>query len=225
MSITAINIGNFVNDGLGDDLRVAFQKVNANFATLDNQLSVTGKNLGSGARIFKQKTNYDLELRSLVGGTNVNLVENSDNITINSPLQNTFNSIVTSNGNVDAVSPTTQLTFQGGNNIVITKSGNTIVFDANLVAVNLEEDLNLNGHSILGLGNINITGNITATNLFGNLLGYNSQALVSGVFDYNFGSITQGNYINATEFLFSQLDWDFGTVTSPGTYELDLGTI
>ena len=33
MAIQTINIGNVVNDGLGDDLRTAFQKVNA---TLQN---------------------------------------------------------------------------------------------------------------------------------------------------------------------------------------------
>jgi hypothetical protein len=34
MTIQTINIGNVVNDGLGDDLRTAFEKVNANFADL-----------------------------------------------------------------------------------------------------------------------------------------------------------------------------------------------
>jgi hypothetical protein len=45
MAIQTINIGNVVNDGLGDDLRTAFQKVNANFTALDAELSVTGKNI------------------------------------------------------------------------------------------------------------------------------------------------------------------------------------
>ena len=34
MTIQTINIGNVVNDGLGDNLRSAFQKVNDNFAEL-----------------------------------------------------------------------------------------------------------------------------------------------------------------------------------------------
>ncbi len=34
MAIQTINLGNVVNDGLGDDLRTAFQKVNANFTEL-----------------------------------------------------------------------------------------------------------------------------------------------------------------------------------------------
>ena len=33
--IQTINIGNLVNDGTGDDLRTAFEKVNSNFTNLD----------------------------------------------------------------------------------------------------------------------------------------------------------------------------------------------
>ena len=48
MAIQEINIGNIVNDGLGDDLRTAFQKVNANFSDLDAQLRITGLNVVTG---------------------------------------------------------------------------------------------------------------------------------------------------------------------------------
>ena len=34
MSLQTINLGNYANDGSGDDLRTAFQKVNANLAEL-----------------------------------------------------------------------------------------------------------------------------------------------------------------------------------------------
>jgi hypothetical protein len=43
-TLQKINIGNIVNDGLGDDLRTAFEKVNANFATLNNDLTITTTN-------------------------------------------------------------------------------------------------------------------------------------------------------------------------------------
>ena len=39
MAIQTINIGNIVNDKLGDDLRTAFQKVNANFSALKSVTS------------------------------------------------------------------------------------------------------------------------------------------------------------------------------------------
>lgn len=39
MAIETINLGNYANDGTGDDLRTAFQKVNDNFVTLNNLAS------------------------------------------------------------------------------------------------------------------------------------------------------------------------------------------
>ena len=37
MAIQSINIGSIANDGTGDDVREAFNKVNANFLDLDLQ--------------------------------------------------------------------------------------------------------------------------------------------------------------------------------------------
>jgi phosphopantetheine adenylyltransferase len=44
----------------------------------------TASNLGSGEGVFAQKTSLDLEFKSLVAGTDINLSSNSDEITINS---------------------------------------------------------------------------------------------------------------------------------------------
>lgn len=66
-----INLGNVVNDGTGDDLRTAFEKVKTNFAYLYNNgyAPVSAENIGTaGLGIFKQKnTNSNLELRKLEG--------------------------------------------------------------------------------------------------------------------------------------------------------------
>ena len=49
MAIQNINLGTYANDGTGDDLRTAFQKVNNNFAELVSTSGIaTGSNLGSG---------------------------------------------------------------------------------------------------------------------------------------------------------------------------------
>jgi hypothetical protein len=64
MTIQTINLGSYANDGTGDDLRTAFEKVNANFALLE--ADVTGAvNLGSGTGVFAQKNSTTLELKSL----------------------------------------------------------------------------------------------------------------------------------------------------------------
>ena len=57
MAIQSINIGSIANDGTGDDLREAFNKVNANFTDLDSKLSVAegsdAENLGLDTLVEK----------------------------------------------------------------------------------------------------------------------------------------------------------------------------
>jgi hypothetical protein len=63
MPIQTINLGNYANDGTGDDLRTAFLKVNANFELVGGTLGIiTGQNVGSGTGIFKRRDNDNLEL-------------------------------------------------------------------------------------------------------------------------------------------------------------------
>ena len=99
MTVQTINIGNQVNDGLGDDLRTAFQKVNANFATLDSELTVTVTNLGSsGVGIFKQRIGADLQFKSLVNGSKIALDSNEESITIRSTAPDAFTEFETDSG-------------------------------------------------------------------------------------------------------------------------------
>ncbi len=91
MAIQTINIGNVVNDGLGDDLRTAFQKVNANFSDLSSQLTITATNIGTvGVGVFKEKIGADLKFKKLVSGTKMLLNENADTITINNTAPDAF---------------------------------------------------------------------------------------------------------------------------------------
>jgi hypothetical protein len=63
-----INLGSIVNDGTGDDLRVAFSKVKDSIAFLYNNGNgpVTGQNIGStGTDIFIQKNDTVLEFRKI----------------------------------------------------------------------------------------------------------------------------------------------------------------
>lgn len=81
MSMNLINIGNVVNDGLGDDLRTAFEKVNANFSDLQEQIGVVGFNVGSGFGIFKDRVAGRLNFKSLLadeqnGG--IRIIERTD---------------------------------------------------------------------------------------------------------------------------------------------------
>ena len=63
-----INVGGYANDGTGDDLRTAFEKVNANFAALGTSGPVQdGVNLGAGTAVFAQRnaTDPNLEFKTL----------------------------------------------------------------------------------------------------------------------------------------------------------------
>lgn len=99
MAIQTINIGNQVNDGLGDDLRTAFQKVNANFTDLSAQLTVTASNVGTnGIGVFKQKTDSDLEFKKLVSGRNIAIDDDTNTVVIRSTADDAFSRFDTDSG-------------------------------------------------------------------------------------------------------------------------------
>jgi len=88
MTIQQVNLGTYANDGTGDDLRTAFDKVNKNFVELYGSSGiVNGVNLGPGAGLFKDKNGVNLEFRTLTsdasitittGDSAVNLVANTN---------------------------------------------------------------------------------------------------------------------------------------------------
>ncbi len=105
MTIQTINIGNRVNDGLGDDLRTAFEKVNSNFVDLEQSLTITASNTGStGAGIFKQKIGANLEFKNLVSGRNIALNEFENSIEIRSTAEDAFTRFDTDAGFISASS-------------------------------------------------------------------------------------------------------------------------
>lgn len=111
--LQTINVGNLVNDGLGDDLRTAFQKVNANFAELNAELTITVKNTGdTGVGIFKDKVGSELQFKKLVAGTKVILDENTDSITVNNSAPDAFVRIDSDSGSLYA-NTHQQITAQG----------------------------------------------------------------------------------------------------------------
>lgn len=137
MAIQTINIGNRVNDGLGDDLRTAFEKVNANFTELGAQLSVTGRNLGeAGAGVYKDNDGGVLQFKNLVSGTKILLEELDNSIIVNSTQPDAFIRIDTDSGNVQA-SVHQQITLQGQQapgsykntkDIEVTTNGSSVLF-------------------------------------------------------------------------------------------------
>jgi hypothetical protein len=137
MAIQTINIGNVVNDGLGDDLRTAFQKVNANFTDLSTQLTITATNLGAtGVGVFKEKIGADLQFKKLVAGTKMLLDDTGNSIVLNNTAPDAYTRIDTDSGSILA-STHQQITMGGTSapgsttsrkDIEVTTSGSAILF-------------------------------------------------------------------------------------------------
>lgn len=89
-TVQQINLGNYANDGTGDDLRTAFTKVNANFQLLFNESNVTnGVNLGATSgnvgNVFldKNPSSLALEFRTLTSTDNsVTFTSNSTSLNL-----------------------------------------------------------------------------------------------------------------------------------------------
>jgi hypothetical protein len=180
MTIQTINIGNVVNDGLGDDLRTAFQKVNANFSSLAAEVLTTGTNLGPvGSSVFKEKIGADLKFRKLVSGTKMFLDEATDSIIINNTSPDAFTRIDTDAGSMLA-STFEQITLQGGDDVEVTA--------------------------------------------FGSVLTVNTVLPVTHILSsFDFGPIN-GLFETTTQLALSTANIDFGTITLPGTFNLDCGS-
>jgi hypothetical protein len=180
MAIQTINLGTYANDGTGDDLRTAFEKVKANFIELYS--TVYGANVGENPPIsgveqgelwwstvegklyiyygtawiestpVPEPVLYDISATTTTGGANILLnASNSDT------------------DNVKIASST---------NITVTRT------DANTIT--------LSSTSYTGNVTGNLTGDVTG-NLTGNVTG-NVTGSVSG----NAGSVTNGVYTNGS---------------------------
>jgi hypothetical protein len=84
MPIQQIEIGGYANDGTGDDLRTAFNKVNANFALLDSDAQINdGATVGTGTAVLKGKTSTILQFKSLTStDTSVTLTSTDDTVNL-----------------------------------------------------------------------------------------------------------------------------------------------
>ena len=141
MAIQTINIGNIVNDGLGDDLRTAFQKVNANFAELATTSSTTASNVGeAGIGVFKRKNGVDLEFKKIVAGTKTQVSEAENSVIVSSTQPDAFTQVITENGIARAIE-NISLTMQGGTNIRVTALGSVITVGEIVDTVKLVSDV------------------------------------------------------------------------------------
>lgn len=241
MALQTINVGNFANDGTGDDLRTAMIKINANFEELDlvGGQNNTISNVGVGIGIYKEKLGVDLRLKSLIAGSGITLTNNVNDITIT----NNRNMILTVNsdsGSLTATSPTQAINIVGGTGITTSLTGNTLTITGS--NYNIETDttpalggnLDLNGFDIDGGTGSRITADLFIGDFQGHLNGHvtgNIEGLVYNIDirtlenlfnSFDFGPISIGTVSPMQWFLMSQLI-DMGTIISPTPQTIDGG--
>jgi hypothetical protein len=231
MAITRINVGTLANDGTGDDLRQAFVKVNNNFDDLDARTEgqATADNLGEGTGIFYSKENGVIGLKSLVSGTNIQITNDADTVTIS----NTGTIVLqgsTGTGSIAGANRTLLVT--GGDNITTTASSNSITVNidpSGLVlsdtAPQLGGPLNADNNNIVDVGIL--TANTITGALTGTVDGINITSLynsLGNVLGFDYGTIVV-NVTNALDFFVSQQSINYGTIVSPGSTGSDFGAI
>lgn len=215
MALKNINVGNFSNDGTGDDLRTAFVKVNDNFKELEfiQGQNNTISNIGAGIGLYKEKIGVDLRLKSLIAGDGIGLTNNANDVTITS-LTNSIVTINTNTGTLTVSNPNDSINIVGGNGIVTSVTNKTITITApdfkieNDPNPKLEGDLNLNGFNIFG-GTVtaDVTGNLT-----GNVYDIDVRELRDSFYSIDFGNII---IRTAPELLLQISQVDFGTFNNP----------
>jgi len=231
MAIQTINIGNLANDGTGDDLRTAFIKVNNNFTSLDNDININeldGENIGSGSGIFAQKTDRNLQFKTLNAGANISLTESGTSVAITANVGVKQLLCVSDNGTIALESSLNLLYLQGGTNIgteVINSKMFFNVLGTDLLKLDPAPTLNAN----LNANSKNITGAeiISSNSFIGDLEG-----LVYGVdirvLNRNFAGFDLGGITPIAEtlldFLLLSQDIDMGTFANPYEVSIQGGT-
>jgi len=242
-----INIGNIANDGTGDELRVAFRKINQKFNDLDFRIGDTFEviNGGNGIGIFVERvadsdddsSNNDVLFRSLIAGSNINIQTTTNNeISISAPGTLTTTPFITDSGTY-SLTTGNSVSILGGLGISTSTTGNEIIITNEFVSELVEDTTPELGGTLDALNNsiINVqsftSGSITATsitapNFYGKLTGSLEGVLtkdLKGFFsEFDFGSLDT-NISSFYQFIMQAVDIDFGSVNSPSPLIVDQG--
>lgn len=231
MAIQIVNIGEIANDGTGDDLRTAFDKVNDNFQELDLRFpeDATGVNLSTlGEEIFVDAQNSRLSFKTIIGGNNVTLSASSSAVTINAADSLDQLLAVTDSGSV-TVTRGQSMAVNGGVGITTRASGQNVIIDATDGVLGADGTPTLNAQLNANNNNIINAGSVTASQFYGPLeglvYGIDIRTIAGFTTEFDFGGFIQ-EYTSIIEWLQKEIDVDFGSLVSPGIVdaEVDQGT-
>ena len=220
MAIELIDIGNIANDGTGDDLRTAFEKVNFNFAELDSNIdtSISVLNIGGGAELFKQKVGSQLQFRTLDTDANLAVTVVGDKVQISTDFADKdiiVGSLEVAGNGVGAPTLITQ-------NNVTTGTVNASSMIGSFIGTVYPPGPD----RIIGVGNINGFNPAYGTVGYApaRVDGISVQDLYRQVNTIDLGSIT-GTFTDPISYLLNQVGIDMGTFTSPASFVIDGGSI
>ena len=79
-----LNVGAYANDGTGDDIRTAFQKIKSTFTLINTNLGVTtGENIGTtGQGIFSAKVDNKLQFKKITGTNGIVVTSTTNTVNI-----------------------------------------------------------------------------------------------------------------------------------------------
>ena len=83
IQVEHIKLGGYANDGTGDDIRTAFQKIKSTFTLINSELGVsTAANIGSGAGLVSGKVDNIVQVKSLTGTNGVTITSTANSVNI-----------------------------------------------------------------------------------------------------------------------------------------------
>jgi hypothetical protein len=78
-----LNLGKYPNDGTGDDLYTAFDKIRQTLNLINSQLGVIdGENIGTGQGVYSAKVDNKLQFKKITGVGSVTVTSTSNTISI-----------------------------------------------------------------------------------------------------------------------------------------------
>jgi hypothetical protein len=162
MALLQINLGNYANDGTGDDLRTAFTKVNDNFAALDTEFTILGgANVGTGTGVYAARDGVNLQFKTLTSTDNSVAFTNTAttvNLHANTRLANDLTPVLAANLNLaghNIIGPGDTQTTVNGINVSNLSFLVSMIIESNTVRVDLGSiqlpsgnDTNFRGYSL-----------------------------------------------------------------------------
>jgi hypothetical protein len=198
--VNLVNLGTFPNDGTGDDLRTAFEKIN-------NNVVLTVENLGSGAPLFVGKSYNSLEFRGIVSANeNLTITFNGESVVLTVP-----DSIKNVQGD-----PNPKL---GGN---LDLNGFDIVGEGNFIGDVIGTVSSIDNHNIENLGNVSDETPKIGDVLLWTGTEWKPRTGISNDFDFG---ILNKSIANPLEMYLQFSIIDLGTLTNPTTNVIDLNFI